>query len=58
MIVFSLGILIPVAQARTFAFIVSRLRSEGRVDFAQADQAERGPGQAEGLADMLDVGIV
>ena len=57
-IAFSLGLLTTVAQIRSFAFIMRHLSSEGTVDFAQAEQAERGPDQAEGLADSLDIGII
>jgi uncharacterized membrane protein YjgN (DUF898 family) len=57
-IVFSLGLLTAVAQVRSFAFITSHLEAEGTVNFATAEQAERGPNQAEGLADSLDIGII
>lgn len=57
-VIFTLGLLLPVAQARTFGFIMNRIACEGTVDFSRADQAERGPGQAEGLADAFDIGIV
>jgi uncharacterized membrane protein YjgN (DUF898 family) len=57
-IIFSLGFLIPVAQARTWKFMFSHLTAEGVVDLSQASQVERGPSQAEGLADAFDVGII
>lgn len=57
-LVFSLGILMPVAQARTARFLINNLKSEGNIDLAKAEQAEAGPDQAEGLSDAFDIGII
>lgn len=57
-VMFSLGILTPLAKARSFRFHVSRLSGDGPVDLSAARQAERGPTQGEGMADLLDVGLV
>ncbi len=57
-LVFSLGILAPVAQARTARFLINNLKSEGNIDLAKAEQAEAGPNQAEGLSDAFDIGII
>ena len=58
LIVFSLGILIPMAQMRTARATINHLYGEGTADIENATQAERGPNQAEGLADSLDVGFI
>lgn len=58
LLTFSLGLLSPLVQARSFRFTLSRLSGEGAVDFDAAMQAARGPDQAEGLADALDLGMV
>ncbi len=58
LMVFTLGIATPVVQARTARYLISRLESEGTVDLSRAEQAVRGPGQAEGLSDALEIGFV
>lgn len=57
LVALSLGFLGPLAQARAFRYVLSRIESSGTVRLEDATQAERGPGQAEGLADALDLGI-
>lgn len=57
-LVFSLGILAPVAQARAARFIIQNLKSDGTVDLTKAEQGEAGPSQAEGLSDAFDIGII
>ncbi|WP_420479409.1 YjgN family protein [Brevundimonas sp. FT23028] len=47
------GFLMPWVQARTGRFLVSRLKSEGTARLALAQQADRGPGSGEGLADAF-----
>lgn len=56
--IFSLGILLPSTQARWAKFIFNKLSAEGEIDIAKANQTERGPDQAEGLVDALDIGII
>jgi uncharacterized membrane protein YjgN (DUF898 family) len=58
MLVFSLGIAAPLVAGRSARYLISRLKSEGSLDLSAAKQAERGPNQAEGLADALDIGLV
>ena len=58
MLVVSLGILAPLVAGRSARYLISRLKSDGTVDLSVALQAERGPNQAEGLADALDIGLV
>jgi uncharacterized membrane protein YjgN (DUF898 family) len=53
----SLGLLSPLVQARSFRYVLSRIASEGHVNLEAATQAERGPNQAEGLDDALDLGL-
>ncbi|MET0544710.1 MAG: DUF898 family protein [Caulobacterales bacterium] len=58
-IVFSLGILSPLAQARSWRFLVRRLSTEGSIDLAAIHQAaSRGPGAGEGLADAMHVSVL
>lgn len=57
-LVFSLGILAPVAQARAARFIINHLKADGEVDLSKAEQTEAGPNQAEGLSDAFDIGII
>lgn len=57
-IMFSLGILLPSTQARWAKFIFNKLTAEGEIDISRATQVERGPDQAEGLVDALDIGII
>ena len=55
-VLFSLGILSPLALARTGRYLVSRTRAEGTVDFsAIAPPADRLEGMGEGLADAFDI---
>lgn len=53
LIVVSLGFLMPLVQARTTKFLVSRLSSTGTADLAAARQAIHGPRTGEGLADAF-----
>jgi uncharacterized membrane protein YjgN (DUF898 family) len=58
-IIFSLGILSPLAQARSWRFLVRRLSTEGSINLAGIEQAaSRGPGAGEGLADALHVSVL
>lgn len=57
-LMFSLGILLPSTQARWAKFIFNKLTAEGEIDISKATQVERGPDQAEGLVDALDIGII
>lgn len=54
----SLGFLSPLAQARSFRLVINTITSAGFVDLDRINQAERGPDQAEGLADSLDLGFL
>lgn len=54
----SLGFLSPVAQARSFRLVINSITSSGRVNLDTVTQAERGPDQAEGLADSLELGFM
>lgn len=56
---FSLGLLLPLVQARTTRFVINRLESEGRVDFSTIGQtSDKGPRRGEGLADLFGVGAI
>ena len=58
-VVFSLGILSPLAQARSWRFFVRRLSSEGAIDLAAIEQAaSRGPSAGEGLADAMHISVL
>jgi uncharacterized membrane protein YjgN (DUF898 family) len=57
-LIFSLGIAAPLVAGRSARYLISRLKSEGTVDLSGANQTVRGPGQAEGLADALEIGLV
>jgi len=58
-VIFSLGILSPLAQARSWRFFVRRLSSEGSIDLAAIEQAaSRGPSADEGLADAMHVSVL
>jgi uncharacterized membrane protein YjgN (DUF898 family) len=57
-LIFSLGIAAPLVAGRSARYLISRLKSDGSVDLSSSKQAERGPDQAEGLADALDIGLV
>ena len=52
----SLGLLHPVAMARSAAFAARHLRLDRAPDLSEARQAERGPGTGEGVADLLGAG--
>lgn len=54
----SLGFLSPLAQARSFRLVINSITSSGLVKLDTITQAERGPDQAEGLADTLDLGFM
>lgn len=53
LLIFSLGLLSPYIQARTARFMVRRLTATGLAPLADANQAERGPGSGEGMADAF-----
>jgi uncharacterized membrane protein YjgN (DUF898 family) len=57
-VLFSLGIAAPLVAGRSARYLISRLKSEGSVDLSSAMQTKRGPNQAEGLSDALDIGLV
>lgn len=58
-VIFSLGIMAPLAQARSWRFFVRRLSSEGAIDLAAIEQAaSRGPSAGEGLADAMHISIL
>lgn len=50
---FSLGLLHPLAMARTAAFYARHLRIDRPPDLSAVRQAERGPGIGEGAADLF-----
>ena len=52
----SLGLLHPVAMARSAAFSARHLRLDRSPDLSAARQAERGPRTGEGVADLLGAG--
>lgn len=54
-LVFSLGFLLPVAEARSARFVLSRLSSTGTVDLSGVRQAPLGSGSDEGLADAFGI---
>jgi uncharacterized membrane protein YjgN (DUF898 family) len=54
-LIFSLGFLLPVVEARSARFVLSRLSSTGTVDLSGVRQAPRGSGGDEGLADALGI---
>jgi uncharacterized membrane protein YjgN (DUF898 family) len=54
-LVFSLGFMLPVVEARSARFVLSRLSSTGTVDLSGVRQAPRGSGSDEGLADALGI---
>jgi uncharacterized membrane protein YjgN (DUF898 family) len=58
-VIFSLGILSPLAQARSWRFFVRRLTSEGSINLAAIEQAaSRGPSAGEGLADAMHISVL
>ncbi|MBO9557047.1 MAG: DUF898 family protein [Caulobacter sp.] len=54
-LIFTLGFLLPVVEARSARFVLSRLSSTGTVDLSGVRQARRGSGNDEGLADAFGV---
>jgi uncharacterized membrane protein YjgN (DUF898 family) len=54
-LIFSLGFLLPVVEARSARFVISRLSSSGRVDLTHVGQAPAGSGADEGLADAFGI---
>ncbi|MAK83167.1 MAG: hypothetical protein CMJ17_15050 [Phenylobacterium sp.] len=59
LLLFSLGFLMPLVQARSARFILNRLVLEGGIDFAAIHQSpESGPRQGEGLADAFGLSII
>ena len=54
-LIFSLGFLLPVVEARSARFVLSRLSSTGTVDLSGVRQAPRGSASDEGLADALGI---
>ena len=54
-LIFSLGFLLPVAEARSARFVLTRLSSTGTVDLSNVRQAPRGSGSDEGLADAFGI---
>lgn len=58
-VIFSIGILSPLAQARSWRFFVRRLTSEGSINLAAIEQAaSRGPSAGEGLADAMHISVL
>ena len=58
-VIFSIGILSPLAQARSWRFFVRRLSSEGAIVLAAIEQAaSRGPSAGEGLADAMHISVL
>lgn len=53
LLLITFGFLMPWAQARTARYLISRLKSDGTARLKLAQQAERGPGTGEGLADAF-----
>ncbi len=59
LLLFSLGFLMPLVQARSARFILNRLVLEGEIDFAAIHQSpDSGPRQGEGLADAFGLSII
>jgi uncharacterized membrane protein YjgN (DUF898 family) len=54
-LIFSLGFLLPVAEARSARFVLSRLSSTGKVDLSAVRQAPPSSGNDEGLADAFGI---
>lgn len=55
-VVLTLGLLTPIAQARAARFMVENLKLDGTVPLAEiAQSAEQGPTRGEGLAQAFDV---
>lgn len=59
LLIFSLGFLTPMVQARTVRFVINRLTLAGQADLASVNQSPTtGPRQGEGLADAFDISLV
>lgn len=58
LLVFSLGLLMPLVQARTAKYLVSRMRAIGQASLDEAHQAPPGPRTAEGLADAFGFSLI
>jgi uncharacterized membrane protein YjgN (DUF898 family) len=54
-LIFSLGFLLPVVEARSARFVLSRLSSTGTVDLSGVRQAPLGSSADEGLADAFGI---
>lgn len=57
-LVLSIGLLMPLIQARTAKYLVRRLRSVGTARVDEAHQAPPGPRTAEGLADAFGFSLI
>lgn len=57
-VMFTLGFLLPLVEARTARFMVRRLTSEGTAPLSAALQAPQGPRTGEGIADALGFAFV
>ncbi|MBN8552448.1 MAG: DUF898 family protein [Caulobacterales bacterium] len=57
-LVLSLGLLMPLIQARTAKYLARRLRSTGTAQLDAAHQAPPGPRTAEGLADAFGFSLI
>ncbi len=57
-LVLSLGLLMPLIQARTAKYLVTRMRSTGTARLDEAHQAPPGPRTAEGLADAFGFSLI
>ena len=55
LIIFSLGFLVPVVEARSARFVISRLSSTGEARLTGVGQAPLGSGADEGLADAFGI---
>jgi len=55
LLIFSLGFLVPVVEARSARFVISRLSSTGEARLAGVGQAPLGSGADEGLADAFGI---
>lgn len=59
LLIFSLGFLTPMAQARTVRFVINRLTLAGQVDLDSVNQSpDTCLRQGEGLADAFDISLV
>ncbi|WP_165188711.1 YjgN family protein [Caulobacter soli] len=57
-LIFTLGFLLPVVEARSARFVISRLSSTGTVDLSNVRQAPRSSGGDEGLADAFGISSI